>query len=176
MKSKRKWQLPQLLAGALIRTKLCFFQWTNMTGTEQRSFFFYSCQNIKWVQVLQECLQGWGQGNADLFSTLHCVCETPYVCLSICACVSTKPWLLFSRDLFARQRSTPAVCLCAPPKLRCGRKLEQKQVIVMLYGRGWGLPKQDQMQGSLWLLNKGGSVAPVEPPLTRGWITISYWK
>lgn len=94
-KSKRKWQLPQLLAGALIRTKLCFFQWTNMTSTEQRTFFFYSCQNIKWVQVLQECLQGWGQANADLFSSLYCVCKTPYVCLSICACVSTKPWLLF---------------------------------------------------------------------------------
>lgn len=35
----RKWQLPQLLAGTLIKTKLCFLQWTNMTGAEQRTFY-----------------------------------------------------------------------------------------------------------------------------------------
>lgn len=38
-------------------------------------------------------------------------------------------------------------------------------MIVMLFRRGWGLPKQDQMQGSWWLLGliEEGSVSPVEP-------------
>lgn len=68
-----EWQLPQLLAGILIKTKLVSFSEQTWQALSRRAFFFHSCQNIKWVQVLQECLQGWGQGWADLFLSPLCM-------------------------------------------------------------------------------------------------------
>lgn len=134
----RKWQLPQLLAGALIRTKLCFLQWTNMTGAEQRSFFFYcSGQNIKWVQVLQECLQGWGQSNAVFFSP-----STVHVRLHMCVylfmhVVPFRPdWRFASFGCAVEEHIQSYVS----KQLLYGGKLEQIQVTVF-FRRGWGLSR-----------------------------------
>lgn len=47
-------QLPQLLAGVLIKTKLVSLREQTWQALRLRSFF-HSCQDVKWVQVPQEC-------------------------------------------------------------------------------------------------------------------------
>lgn len=137
---KRKWQLPQLLAGALIKTKLVSFSEQTWQALSRGAFFpllpkYKVSAGAPGMSTRVGARQSWPFSLSIVYVRLH---MRVYVC--ICACVSSKPWL-FSRMLWLHGRGAyPAVCLSAPLQFHRGRKLEQKQMIVMLFGRGWGLP------------------------------------
>lgn len=118
-----------------------------------------------------------GGGKAELtFFSLHCVCETPYVCLFmyLCMCFLQTPDYFHACFGLHGRGAYPAACLIAP---LCNFALVEKleKVNDCYSGEAGGCPKQDQMQGSWRLLGliEEGSVAPVEPltGFTEAWQT-----
>ncbi len=147
-----------------------------MTGAEERSFFFQSCQNIKWVQVLQECLQGWGHSRVDLFLSALCMWES--ICVFIYIFVHVFPpnpncfHTCFSCTAEEHAQQFVLAPLCS---FAVVENWSKSKWLLCYLGEAGGYPKQDQMQGSRQLLGliEGGSVAPVEPltGFTEAWQT-----
>lgn len=74
---------------------------------EERFFFSTSAKILSECRCSRNVCKGGGTATLTFF-TLRCVCETPYVCLSICACVSTKAWPFSRMPRVAQRRSTPS--------------------------------------------------------------------
>lgn len=138
--------------------------------------FFHSCQNIKWVQVLQECLQGWGQGRADLF--LSPLCTWDFICVFIYVFAHVFPP---NPDCFhacfgcTAEEHTQQFVLAPLWSFAVVENWSKSKWLLCYSGEAGGCPKQDQMQGSWRLLGliEGDSVAPVEPltGFTEAWPT-----
>lgn len=118
-----------------------------------------------------------GGGKAELtFFSLHCVCETPYVCLFmyLCMCFLQTPDYFHACFGCTAEAHTQQLVLAPSLQLHRGRKTEAK-ANDCYSGEAGGCPKQDQMQGSWRLLGliEEGSVAPVEPltGFTEAWQT-----
>lgn len=76
-------QLPQLLAGVLIKTKLVSLSEQTWQALRLRSFF-QSCQDVKWVQVPQECQRlARGRDRSDLSLSFNCVSITSSLTLHL---------------------------------------------------------------------------------------------
>lgn len=108
-----------------------------------------------------------GLGNTDLYSLSAALRETPYVCLSICSCVSTKGPRPLSRTLRSHSGGArPADSPRAPRLRRGGRKTGAKaNDCFVTQEEAGGCLSRTRCKGSWWLLAliEEGPVAPAEP-------------
>lgn len=80
-------QLPQLLARVLIKTKLVSLREQTWQALRLRSFF-QSCQDVKWVQVPQECQRlARGRDRSDLSLSFTVFLS---LVLSLCTYISSQ--------------------------------------------------------------------------------------
>lgn len=103
-----EWQLPQLLAGILIKTKLVSFSEQTWQALSRRAFFSTPAKILSECRCSRNVYKGGGKAELTFFS-LHCVCESPYVCLFMYLSMCFLPTLtVFTHALVARHRSTPS--------------------------------------------------------------------
>lgn len=128
--------------------------------------FFHFCQNIKWVQVLQECLQGWGQGRADLFLSPLCMCVSICVFIYVFSHVfPPNPDCFHACFGCTAEEHTQQFVLAPLSSFTMVDNWSKSKWLLRYLGEAGGCPKQDHMQESwqLLVLIEGASVAPVEP-------------
>lgn len=138
-----------------------------MTGAEQRSFFFSTP-----AKILSECRCSRnvykGGGNAELTFFLSLLCMWVSICVFIYVFAHVFPP---NPDCFhacfgcTAEEHTQQFVLAALCSFTVVENWSKSKWLLRYSGEAGGCPKQDQMQGSLWLLGliEGGSVALVEP-------------
>ena len=171
-----EWQLPQLLAGTLIKTKLVSFSEQTWQALSRGAFFSTPAKILSECRCSRNVYKGGGQGRADLFLSPLCMWVSICVFIYIFAHVfPPNPDCFHACFGCTAEKYTQQWFLAPLCSFAVVENWSESKWLLCYWGEAGGCPKQDQMQGSWRLLGliEGVSVAPAEPltGFTEAWQT-----